>query len=238
MFASNAAVVAGRGHRRRAFVKALLGSAVAAAIVPAAAGAVTVSPLPGTPDAMPATQISILGTPASNIEGVEVTGSVSGSHSGHLQPYSSAQGASFLLDTGLEEGEEVTATVHLHEGGPIEDHFDVAHLAPPEGLLHAETEKPEDLEHFKTEPGLRPPKLTIDLADPSLEGDWFLDPLPAPTIHVGAKELEFEPVGPNGLVAPAPGRRSRHEPRAGHLRRPAGARVVAGSGHRNRLRSR
>src|SRR6185437_11728413 len=28
----------------------------------------------------------------------------------------------------------------------------------------------------------------------------FLDPLPAPTIHVGSKLLEFEPVGPEGLM--------------------------------------
>ena len=42
--------------------------------------------------------------------------------------------------------------------------------------------------------------MKVNLADPSLEGDFFLDPLPAPTIHVGAKLLEFEPVGPNGLM--------------------------------------
>src|SRR5262249_32641601 len=80
------------------------------------------------------------------------------------------------------------------------DHFTVAHLAPAEALLALEEEKPEELEHFKTEPELRPPKVKVNLADPSLEGDFFLDPLPSPTIHPGAKLLEFEPVGPNGLM--------------------------------------
>jgi len=191
------------GSARRRIRTALVGGAAAGTLSLAAAataGAVTVSPLPGTPDAMPATQISILGTSASNIESVTVTGSVTGAHSGHLESYSSASGASFVLDSAFEEGEEVEAVVALKEGGTIEDRFSIAHLAPPEGLLDPEGEKPESLEHFKTEPELLPPKVQVNLADPSLEGDFFLDPLPAPTIHVGAKELEFEPVGPEGLM--------------------------------------
>ncbi|HXD53765.1 MAG TPA: arylsulfotransferase family protein [Solirubrobacteraceae bacterium] len=191
------------GSARRRIRATVLGASAAGALAvaaPAVAGAVTVSPLPGTPDAMPATQISILGTPASNIESVTVTGSVTGAHGGHLESYGSSQGASYVLDAAFEEGEEVEATVALKEGGTIDDHFTIAHLAPPEKLLDPEGEKPESLEHFRTEPELLPPKVQVNLADPSLEGDFFLDPLPAPTIHVGAKELEFEPVGPEGLM--------------------------------------
>ncbi len=188
---------AGRVRRAVLGVSAALVLAVAA---PAAASAVTISPLPGTPDAMPQTQISILGTSAANIESVTVTGSVSGAHEGTLEPYSSSAGASFVLASPLSEGEQVQAVVALHEGGTIEDNFTVAHPGPPENLLQAEGEKPEEQEHFKTEPGLRPPKVRVNKADPTLEGDFFLDPLPAPTIHVGAKLLEFEPVGPNGLM--------------------------------------
>ncbi len=194
----------GTGRLQRAVRAALLAAAaigaVAVAAPAAASAAVTVSPLPGTPDATPATQISILGTPASNIDSVTVTGSVSGVHSGHLEAYSSAPGASFLLDSPFTEGEEVDAVVALKEGGTIEDQFTIAHLAPAEKLLELEGEKPEDLEHFKTEPELRPPKVQVNLADPSLKGDFFLDPLPSPTIHVGSKLLEFEPVGPEGLM--------------------------------------
>ncbi len=40
----------------------------------------------------------------------------------------------------------------------------------------------------------------MNVADPGLPGDIFLDPLPSPTIHPGHKLLEFEPVGPNGLM--------------------------------------
>ena len=188
---------------RRRLRATLIGLSVAGALAvtaPAALGAVTVSPLPGTPDANPATQISILGTPASNIASVTVTGSASGVHSGHLSGYDSAAGGSYVLDTPFQEGEEAEAVVALKEGGTIEDRFTIAHLGGPEGLLKVEGEKPESLEHFKTEPELLPPKVQVNLADPSLKGDIFLDPLPAPTIHVGSKLLEFEPVGPEGLM--------------------------------------
>ena len=185
---------------RTALVGAVAAATLTLAASAAANAAVTLSPLPGTPDAMPATQLSILGTPASNISSVTVTGSLSGVHSGHLEAYSSSEGASFIPDSPFEEGEQVQATVALHEGAAIEESFTIAHLAPPEGLLSADEEKPEELEHFKTEPGLHPPKVQVNVADPSLEGDFFLDPLPAPVIHVGAKLIEFEPVGPNGLM--------------------------------------
>ncbi len=184
---------------RRALATAIAVAGLAAA-APAAAGAVTISPLPGTPDAMPATQISILGTAASNIASVTVVGSTSGVHPGSLQSYSSGPGASYVLESAFQEGEQVNVTVVLHEGGTLEDQFTVAHLGPSEKLLTAEGSKPEDLEHFKTEPELLPPKVQVNLADATLEGDFFLDPLPAPTIHVGAKLIEFEPVGPNGLM--------------------------------------
>ena len=192
---------ASSGRRRRlSAVLAGVACALAFAIVVPVAGAVTISPLPGTPDAMPSTQISILGTPVSNVASVTVTGSESGTHEGQLEPYSAGAGASYVLSSPLSEGEQVKVVVSLKEGAPQEDAFSVARLAMPEELLKAEGEKPEEQEHFKSEPTLRPPKLKVNKADPNLEGDFFLDPLPAPSIHVGKKLLEFEPVGPNGLM--------------------------------------
>ncbi len=188
------------GRRLRTVLAGVSAVGALAVTAPAAFGAVTVSPLAGTPDANPATQISILGTPVSNIESVTVAGSSSGAHSGHLVAYDSAAGASYVLDAPFSEGEEADATIALKEGGTIDDHFQIAKVGPPEGLLNPEGEKPESLEHFKTEPELIPPKVKVNTADPSLKGDFFLDPLPAPTIHVGSKLLEFEPVGPEGLM--------------------------------------
>ncbi len=193
---------AGRARAARIAGLTICAAVMLALAVPAAGwAAITISPLPGTPDAPPATQISILGTPASNVESVTATGSISGTHLGTLQSYLSSPGASFLPELPFTEGEQVHVVVDLKGGTPLEDSFTVAHLGPSEGLLHNTGEKPEEQQHFVTQPELRPPKVTITTADPSLEGDIFTDPIPAPEIHPGEKKLlEFEPVGPNGLM--------------------------------------
>ena len=111
--------------------------------------------------------------------------------------YDSAAGASYVLDTPFSEGEEADATIALKEGGTIEDHFKIAKLGPPEGLIKAEGEKPESLEHFKTEPELI-----------AAEGARSTSPTRASRATSsstrcrrrrstsGSKLLEFEPVGP------------------------------------------
>lgn len=196
---------AGRLHHRARRALSRLGvfaavAAASAAVVPAVAGAVTISPLPGTPDASPATQISILGTPPGNIASVTVTGSLSGVHSGHLAPYSNGQGASFLLDAPLSEGEEVNVAVGLGEGGPLADSFTVARPGADAPAIEASGEKPEDQQHFVSAPELQPPIVKINKLTPGVEGDLFLDPAPAPLIRLGKKLIEFEPVGPDGLM--------------------------------------
>src|SRR5579859_4067758 len=52
------------------------------------AGSVTVSPLAGSRDASPWTQISFLGVPARALRGVRVSGSKTGAHPGRLLAYS------------------------------------------------------------------------------------------------------------------------------------------------------
>ena len=56
-----------------------------ACLIAPSAHAVTISPLPGTPDASPHTQISFLGVPASEIHQISVVGSRSGSHGGQTE---------------------------------------------------------------------------------------------------------------------------------------------------------
>ena len=69
---------------------------------------VTISPLPGTPTALPQTQISFLGASASALSAISVVGSSSGRHSGRLRSYASATGASFLPSRPFTPGEHVT----------------------------------------------------------------------------------------------------------------------------------
>ena len=80
----------------------------------------TISPLPGTPTRRPRRRSASSAAP-SNIASVAVDGIAQrGAHrsSGALQQ---RQGASFLLDAPLSEGEEVTVVVDLAEGGPLTD---------------------------------------------------------------------------------------------------------------------
>ena len=112
--------------RRSAGGLVVLAMAVGAGtLAPGAAAAttlpsVTVSPLHGTPDASPSTQISFLGVPASHLHGIVVDGSSSGVHSGRIGYYSTHTGGSFLPTHPFTPGEHVTvsATV-VGYGAPI-----------------------------------------------------------------------------------------------------------------------
>jgi len=75
--------------------------------VAAAADVATVSPLPGTADASPQTQISFLGRRGMRVSEVRVVGSLSGVHDGLLRAYSTRTGASFLPYQPFRAGERV-----------------------------------------------------------------------------------------------------------------------------------
>src|ERR1700730_16832063 len=76
-------------------------------VAQAAVDPVTVSPLPGTPDASPRTQISFLGGPGTTVSDVHVVGSRSGRHGGRLEAYSSATGESFIPNRQFRSGARV-----------------------------------------------------------------------------------------------------------------------------------
>jgi Arylsulfotransferase (ASST) len=170
---------------RSARVSALLTTIIAVAAVTSAwasadAGAVTISPLPGTPDASPHTQISFLGTAPSAIHSVSVHGSRSGSHSGRLKSYASAQGASFMPTRPFSQGERVTVSAIVGETGHeqrVGSSFTVARLfryqfkpmrTPAAG--NAKT-----VQSFKSQPELHPPTVQVTVRSPeSSEDDVFI----------------------------------------------------------------
>jgi hypothetical protein len=80
---------------------------------------VTVSPLPGTPEATPQTQISFLGVGPSQLRSVYVIGSRSGRHAGSVRYYSAQAGASFLPEVPFQEGEHVTVCAYVATGKGI-----------------------------------------------------------------------------------------------------------------------
>src|ERR1700729_3872760 len=177
--------------------------ATAALIMPASASATpsrpTISPFPGTPDASPTTQISILGVAPRRIAGVRVTGSISGVHPGRLRPYSAARGASFVLRRPLTEGERVTVVVRLRGERALRSRFGVARPAPIPPVLDVATLQPDKLDHFVSQPSLLAPRITVRRGASLGGGDIFLTPLPSPIVHPESNnELTITPVGPGG----------------------------------------
>ncbi|HEY7953159.1 MAG TPA: arylsulfotransferase family protein, partial [Solirubrobacteraceae bacterium] len=122
-----------------------------------------VSPLPESLDASPRTQISLLGVPLAQLHGVQVSGSLSGAHSGRLRGYSQGDGASFVPSKPFSSGE--TVTVHLTVSGhALAYHFIVAQpdsikIAP--GVVIASAPPPSPVQRYHSRPDLQPPALAV-----------------------------------------------------------------------------
>jgi len=147
---------------------------------------VTISPLNGTLDASPTTQISFLGAPANDITRISVRGTSSGSHRGTLKPYATGTGASYVLLRPFTPTETVTVSATETVGGrsrAIGTTFTIGSLyVPPASFYWSPPSNsppvaPGAQSSFLTAPTLRPPTITVTApaADPAL-GDIFLTP--------------------------------------------------------------
>jgi Arylsulfotransferase (ASST) len=146
----------------------------------AAAPTVTISPLPGTLDASPHTQISFLGAPADQIHDVSVVGSQSGRHAGRLESYQSASGASFLPSKGFTQGERVSVSALIGSGshpGKVTGSFQVArlfHYRFPAKKTHQAQTSGSDVQSFISEPDLHPTTVEVSTSLPTASaGDVF-----------------------------------------------------------------
>jgi hypothetical protein len=156
----------------------------AASISAAASNPVTVSPLPGTPDASSATQISFLGGTGTQVSNVRVIGSASGAHSGRIEGYSTGTGASFLPTKPFRAGERVTvhATITTATGGPgqaASTTFTIAHQAGYTRVPFPNNPgNPRAVQHYSSAPTLTPSTVTVTTpAKPGIApGDFFLAP--------------------------------------------------------------
>jgi len=162
----------------------------------AAANPVTVSPLPGTPDASPTTQISFLGSGPLTVTGVRVVGSRSGSHSGHLEAYSTGDGASFLVNGAFTAGEHVSVQATVN-GALAQTSFEIAHQATvSQAEFPNNPGDPRAVQHYASAPALTPSKVTITVPQRSgaSPGDFLLAPYqgegsPGPMIMDGGGNL-------------------------------------------------
>lgn len=164
-----AATRGGRGRRWLILLACTTALLVPVLLAPASASAgptITVSPLPGTPDASAKTQISFLGIPANDITSVSVVGSRSGRHTGRLAAYSSQPGASFLPTHPFVGGEQVKVSAVISStywSRRVTTYFTVARhpvyrFGPNASPARA---KPGTVQSFVSEPQLEPTKVQI-----------------------------------------------------------------------------
>jgi hypothetical protein len=162
-----------------AAVLCCLPAAARATTTAPAAPSVTISPLSGTREASPKTQISFLGAPANEITDVNVVGSQSGSHSGKLEAYGASPGASFVLARPLDQGEQVKVTAKVN-GAPVSDNFTVADWVTynfNKPTKPSSATSPSTVQSFVSAPTLHPPTVDVTTASPSAPpGDVFVAP--------------------------------------------------------------
>jgi Arylsulfotransferase (ASST) len=152
------------------------------AVSAAAANAVTVSPLPGTPDASPATQISFLGGPGTKVSGVHVVGSRSGVHGGRLEAYSTGTGESFLPAHSFQAGERVSVHAQVSSASAtqaVSTSFTIASQDTPSQKQFPNN--PGDsraVQHYSSAPGITPStvRITTPAKSGASPGDLFLAP--------------------------------------------------------------
>jgi hypothetical protein len=126
---------------------------------------VTVSPLPGTRDAPPASQISFLGAGPTTISHVRVVGSRSGAHAGALRRYSTGTGESFLPARPFFPGERVQVSARAATGGVTGVARTTFTVAEPVAVSQLEFPRTggdtHAVQHFLSAPGLSPASVTI-----------------------------------------------------------------------------
>jgi len=136
-----------------------------AVVTQAASNRVTISPLPGTADASPSTQISFLGGQGTRVAAVSVRGSQSGVHTGVLRAYSTGTGESFLPARPFVSGERVkvratvaTGSETLHESTS----FTVAsELAVSQREFPTNPGNQAEVQHYSSAPTLTPSSIHI-----------------------------------------------------------------------------
>ncbi len=153
-------------------------------IAEARANAVAVSPLPGTEDASPSTQISFLGEAGTKVSNVSVVGSRSGNHPGKVKPYSIGTGASFVPNKPFQAGEQVAVHALVGVGTetpnkPVTTVFTVAHQASvSQAEFPKEPGNKHAIQHYASAPSLTPSTVTVTTAAKpgAASGDIFMAP--------------------------------------------------------------
>jgi hypothetical protein len=176
-------------------------------------GSVTVSPLPGSRDASPESQISFLGAPVAELRDVSVIGSRSGRHPGRMAAYSQGDGASFLPSRPFHDGERVRVHAELAKAtGAVPLSFGFTVAVPDTfgeaGGSSTPASKASDYQHFRSRPDLLPPTVTVTAHSPkATPGELLLAPYSGPgqygpmILDESGAMVWFKPLKPAGARA-------------------------------------
>lgn len=147
---------------------------------------VSVSPAPQTDTANPATQVSFLGEPVTQIRQVAVEGSRSGYHWGHLYGYYQGDGGSFVPEKPFASDERVSVRALLGPPGAerrVGFSFHTATLYPSAEIKGFPNPPvaPTAVQNFVSAPGLKAPILSVTSPDRDpAAGDVFMSTGPGP----------------------------------------------------------
>ncbi|HEV3282725.1 MAG TPA: arylsulfotransferase family protein [Solirubrobacteraceae bacterium] len=148
----------------------------------AAANPVTVSPLPGTVDASPATQISFLGARGIRISEVRVIGSRTGTHVGRLRGFATGTGASFLPARPFLPGERVAVDALVRQRTSTRRAATSFTIATPATVNQSEfpllAGDARAVQRFRSAPQINPSTVTVTTgpASGATPGYLFLAP--------------------------------------------------------------
>jgi hypothetical protein len=176
----------------------------------ASAATISVYPAPGVRTAMPGTQLSFRGAPASKLGRVTVTGSRSGRHRGTFKPHSDGNGASFVPARAFRPGERVTVRTRLDVVGAKHGDFGIT-IGHPTTIGPRVGEAPNvgrgAIQRYASEPNLTPPAVVIRTAKPGrAPGSVFLAPKAGRgqdgpmIIDDSGKLVWFHPIGDGDLA--------------------------------------
>ncbi len=145
-----------------------------------------VSPAPGSVTGTPSTQISFLGVPVTDITNVDVEGSSSGYHHGHLDGYYQGDGGSFVPYSHFDDGEKVTVRADLTLRGVLHKldysfHVDTPYPTEELPTFPNPPAAPSTVQTFASAPQLTAPILDVTTPDRDTSaGDILMTTGPGP----------------------------------------------------------